>query len=207
MERRTLHVAVYDTFADWEIGYATTAPSGSGYRAVYVGESGEPVISMGGMRVEPHMSIADLRPEDSAMLVLPGADAWEKVLPPFAAAARRFLSAGVPVAAICGGVTGLAREGLLDDRPHTGAAAEVLAATGYRGGAHYREADAVTDGDLITAGPTEPVAFAREIMARLGIYPPEVLDAWFRLFRHSDAAAYEVLAAHDARAGEAGGAA
>ncbi|MFD1832706.1 MULTISPECIES: DJ-1/PfpI family protein [Streptomyces] len=202
MGSKTLHVAVYDTFADWEAAYAATATAGAGYRVVYVGESGEPVVSMGGMRVEPHLSIAELRPEDSAMLVLPGADAWETVLPPFAAAARRFLSAGVPVAAICGAVTGLAREGLLDDRPHTGAAAGVLAATGYRGGAHYREADAVTDGDLITAGPTEPVAFAREIMARLEVYPPEVLDAWFRLFRHSDAAAYEVLASHDAGAGD-----
>ncbi|GAA2407078.1 type 1 glutamine amidotransferase family protein [Streptomyces glaucosporus] len=202
MERKTVHIAVYDTFADWEIPYATTALTGAGYQTVYVGESGEPVISMGGMRVTPTLSVADLRPEDSALLILPGADAWEKVLPPFAAAARRFLGAGVPVAAICGAVTGLAREGLLDDRPHTGAAAEVLAATGYRGGEHYREADAVTDGDLITAGPTEPVAFAREILTRLDVHPPEVRDAWFRLFRHSDATAYPVLAAHDESAGD-----
>ena len=196
MERRTVHVAVYDTFADWEVGYATAHLTGAGHHVVYVGESGGPVISMGGMQVTPNLSIADLRPDDSALLILPGAEAWEKVLPPFATAARGFLDAGVPVAAICGAVTGLAREGLLDDRDHTGAAAEALAATGYRGGGHYREADAYTDGALITAGPTEPVAFAREIFARLEVFPPEVLDAWFRLFRHSDASAYEVLAAH-----------
>ncbi|MEE1941730.1 DJ-1/PfpI family protein [Streptomyces sp. TRM 70361] len=211
MERRTVHVAVYDTFADWEPAYATTALAGAGHHVVYVGESGEPVISMGGMRVTPHLSIADLRPGDSALLILPGADAWEQVLPPFAGAARRFLDAGVPVAAICGAVTGLAKEGLLDDRDHTGAAAEVLAATGYRGGARYREADAYTDGDLITAGPTEPVAFAREILTRLAAHPAEVTDAWFRLFRHSDAAAYEVLTAYEnggaGGAGEDGGAA
>ncbi|GAA3649699.1 DJ-1/PfpI family protein [Streptomyces fenghuangensis] len=203
MERKTVHVAVYDTFADWEIPYVTTALTGAGHHVVYVGESGEPVISMGGMQVSPGLSVADLRPADSALLVLPGADAWEKVLPPFAAAARAFLEAGVPVAAICGAVTGLAKEGLLDDRPHTGAAAEVLAATGYRGGGHYRETDACADGDLITAGPTEPVAFAREILARLEVYPPEVLDAWFRLFRHSDASAYGVLAAHEGASGAA----
>lgn len=201
MDRKTVHVAVYDTFADWEFTYATTALTGAGYRIVYVGESGEPVISMGGMRVTPTLSVVDLRPDDSALLILPGADAWERVLPPFASAARDFLAVGVPVAAICGAVTGLAAQGLLDDRPHTGAAADALAATGYRGGGHYREADAVTDGDLITAGPTEPVAFAREILARLDVYPPEVRDAWFRLFRHSDAAAYRVLAAHEEAAG------
>ncbi|MDG9702447.1 DJ-1/PfpI family protein [Streptomyces sp. DH37] len=203
MERKTVHVAVYDTFADWEIPYATTALAGAGHHVAYVGESGEPVITMGGMQVVPNLSIADLRPDDSALLILPGADAWEKVVPPFATAARSFLRAGVPVAAICGAVTGLAKEGLLDDRPHTGAAAEVLAATGYRGGDHYREADAYTDGDLITAGPTEPVAFAREILARLEAYPPRVVDAWFRLFRHSDASAYEVLAAHEGAGGAA----
>lgn len=40
---------------------------------------------------------------------------------------------------------------------------------------------------------TEPVAFAREIFRLLGVYEGEVLDAWYRLFHDSDAAAYEVL--------------
>jgi hypothetical protein len=85
------------------------------------------------------------------------------------------------------------------DREHTSAAAEYLAATGYHGGGRYREAPAVTDGDLITAGPTEPVAFAREIFARLDLYEPQVLEAWFRLFAHSDPSAFPVLmaAGHD----------
>jgi hypothetical protein len=47
------------------------------------------------------------------------------------------------------------------------------------------------------------VAFAREILARLEAYPPRVVDAWFRLFRHSDASAYEVLAAHEGAGGAA----
>ncbi|HZG03998.1 MAG TPA: DJ-1/PfpI family protein [Streptomyces sp.] len=201
MERKTVHVAVYDTLADWEIGHATAHLTGAGHHVVYVGESGEPVITMGGMQVVPNLSIVDLHPDDSALLIVPGAGAWEKVIPPFASAARGFLDAGVPVAAICGGVTALAKEGLLDDRDHTGAAPEVLAATGYRGGDRYREADAYTDGDLITAGPTEPVAFAREILARLEVFPPDVLDAWFRLFRHSEADAYAVLAAYENASG------
>ena len=51
----------------------------------------------------------------------------------FRAAARRFLTAGVPVAAICGATYGLALEGLLDDRAHTSNAAEYLAYSGYAG--------------------------------------------------------------------------
>ncbi|MER8233459.1 hypothetical protein [Streptomyces sp. NPDC094049] len=39
-----------------------------------------------------------------------------------------------------------------------------------------------------TVGPTEPVAFAREIFARLGAYEGK-RDAWYRLFHDSDPAA------------------
>ncbi|MEU9793902.1 DJ-1/PfpI family protein [Streptomyces sparsogenes] len=211
MERRTVHVAVYDTLADWEFGYATAhlrdtsfhRPPRPGIDVVTVAERREPVTTMGGLRLQPDLALEDLRPEHSAMLVLPGASLWDAGdrNAPFARAARTFLEAGVPVAAICGATAGLAREGLLDDRAHTSAAAPYLAATGYKGGDHYREADAVTDesGDLITAGPTEPVAFAREILARLDVYEPEVLDAWFRLFSASDASAFEVLRAAQLR--------
>jgi hypothetical protein len=38
------------------------------------------------------------------------------------------------------------------------------------------------------------VAFAREILARLGVYEGELLTAWYRLFHDSDPAAYDVLA-------------
>ncbi|MFG3495746.1 DJ-1/PfpI family protein [Streptomyces sp. NPDC047928] len=193
--RRIVHLAVYDTFADWETGHATAWLARGGYEIRTVGPTTAPVTTTGGLRITPDLALADLRPEDSALLILTGADLWDESddLAPFAAAARTFLDAGVPVAAICGATAGLAREGLLDDRDHTSAASFYLAATGYQGGDRYRDTDAVTDGDLITAGPTEPVAFAREVLARLGVYEGEKLDAWFRLFHDSDPAAFETL--------------
>ncbi|MFJ6937459.1 DJ-1/PfpI family protein [Streptomyces sp. NPDC101132] len=196
--RKPVHLAVYDTYADWETGHTTAHLARSGYEIRTVAlDAGKPVTTMGGVRIQPDMSLDELGPEDSSLLVLTGAGLWDEgdALAPFAAAARRFLDAGVPVAAICGATAGLAREGLLDDRPHTSAASFYLAATGYAGGGRYVEADAVTGGDLITAGPTEPVAFAREVFARLGVYRGEVLDAWYRLFHDSDPEAYGVLAA------------
>ncbi|MEU0625128.1 DJ-1/PfpI family protein [Streptomyces rubiginosohelvolus] len=197
----TVHLAVYDTFADWETGYATAHLTQNGYTVRTVGLSREPVTTMGGLRVQPDLALDELRPQDSALLILTGAAGWDtgETLAPFARAARTFLDAGVPVAAICGATAGLAREGLLDDRAHTSAVSFYLAATGYAGGERYVEVDAVTDpgvdgtGRLITAGPTEPVAFAREVFALLGVYDAKKLDAWYRLFRDSDASAYEVL--------------
>ncbi|MDX2679368.1 DJ-1/PfpI family protein [Streptomyces sp. NY05-11A] len=205
MSRKPVHLAVYDTLADWETGHATAYLARGGYEIRTVGASGPsgssgasragPVVSIGGLRVQPDLALADLRPEDSALLILPGADLWDTSddLAPFARKAREFLDAGTPVAAICGATAGLAREGLLDDRDHTSAVSFYLAATGYGGAERYVEADAVTDGGLITAGPTEPVAFAREILGLLGVYEGEVLDAWYRLFHDSDAQAYAVL--------------
>ncbi len=193
--RKPVHLAVYDTLADWETGHATAHLARAGFPVRTVAPTAAPVTSVGGLRVQPDLALADLRPEDSSLLILPGADLWDAGddLAPFARAARAFLDAGVPVAAICGATAGLAREGLLDDRAHTSAVSFYLAATGYAGGERYVDADAVTDRGLITAGPTEPVAFAREILGLLGAYEGEVLDAWYRLFHDSDPQAYAVL--------------
>ncbi|MFF5185415.1 type 1 glutamine amidotransferase family protein [Streptomyces sp. NPDC000345] len=196
MSRKPVHLAVYDTLADWETGFAAAHLARGGYEVRTVGASADrPVTSIGGLRIVPDLALDSVRPEDSSLLILPGADLWDAGddLAPFARTARAFLAAGTPVAAICGATAGLAREGLLDDRDHTSAVSFYLAATGYGGGPRYVETDAVTDGLLVTAGPTEPVAFAREILRLLGVYEGEVLDAWYRLFHDSDAQAYAVL--------------
>ncbi|MFC5908164.1 DJ-1/PfpI family protein [Streptacidiphilus monticola] len=208
MTARSVHVAVYDTLADWEVGHAIAHVRGEAwqrepgrYDVATVAETDGPVTTAGGMRILPDLVLDRLDPADSAMLILPGAATWnaEEGNAAFARAARRFLAAGVPVAAICGATFGLAREGLLNDRPHTSGAVEYLsAAPGYTGAAHYRDEPAVADGDLITARPTAPVEFARAVLARLDVYEPKVLDAWYRLFARQDAAAYWELAAAEA---------
>jgi putative intracellular protease/amidase len=193
-----VHLAVYDTLADWETGYATAhivSPSWQQepdrFRVVTVGPTREPVTSMGGMRIQPDLAIDELDPADSAMLILPGSNIWHtQVFTPFASASRRFLDAGVPVAAICGATGGLALAGLLDDRAHTSNAAEFLAGTGYAGSALYRDEPAVVDGDLITASGIAPVDFAIAIFRRLGIYSESVLGSWTKLYRDHDAAGF-----------------
>ncbi|MEU6999705.1 type 1 glutamine amidotransferase family protein [Nonomuraea sp. NPDC046570] len=201
---KTVHLAVYDTLADWEAGHAVAHIRNGNFQrepgshtVVTVGASLEPITTMGGMRVLPDLTLDQLAPGDSAMLILPGADLWDMGgNTEFAAKAAEFLDAGVPVAAICGATAGLARAGLLDDRDHTSAAPQYLEMQeGYGGAKCYVEELAVTCGDLITAGPTGQVEFAREIFGRLGLYTPEVLDAWYRLFAKSDASAFEVLMA------------
>lgn len=97
------------------------------------------------------------------------------------------------VAAICGATAALARHGLLDERPHTSAAAEYLAATGYGGGALYVESRAVATDGLVTAGPDAPVPFARTTLGMLGLMPETALDAYEGVFDRGDAACYPAL--------------
>jgi putative intracellular protease/amidase len=199
MNNPTVHLAIYDTLADWEVGHLlaelhTGRFTGTRFDVVTVAESLEPITTMGGVRMVPDALLADLDPADSDLLILPGADMWDAGAgQAFAAAAERFLDAGVPVAAICGATAGLARAGLLDDRDHTSAAPEYLGVTGYAGGDRYVNERAVVDGDLITAGPQSPVQFARATLGRLGLASEPALDAYEAVFHRADPAGFAVL--------------
>jgi putative intracellular protease/amidase len=195
----TAYVAVYETLADWEIGYLTVELrtgrfTGVPWQVVTVGESLGPVVTMGGLRVVPDVTIGDVVPEAGDLLVLAGSGQWDAGGgEAFTKLAGRFLEDGVPVAAICGATAGLARAGLLDGRKHTSAAKEYLQATGYRGGDGYVDARAVVDGDVITAGPDSPVQFARAVMERLGLSDERKREAYEGVFHRGDPAAYATL--------------
>ena len=171
-EPRTVHLAVYDTLADWEVGHATAhinnpdwqrAPGR--YRVATVGLTSEPVTTKGGMRIVPDTTVGQVRPGDSAMLILPGADTWlTGDLGAYTRLAADFLAADTPVAAICGA-------------------------------ARYVDEPAVTDGPLVTASGTTPVEFARAVFAQLDLYEPSVLDSWYKLYGRNDPAGfYELMA-------------
>jgi len=191
---RYVNVALLDTLADWEIGYLTSYVNDSEFqrepdsvRIRTVGTTAEPIRTKGGLTVTPEVVLGDLSLDDSAMLVLPGADTWtEPDNAVWLEQARRFLDHGLPVAAICGATYALAAAGFLDDRPHTGPAKEFLASSGYGGTEYFVDEPVVTDGDLITANPVAPVEFARAVFDRLGLYRDETLASWYKLYGRQD---------------------
>jgi len=201
MKQRTVHMFVFDTLADWEPGFAIAGLNSpmsqtqpSRYRVATVGLSKAPVVTTGGVTILPDLALEDVTPEQSALLILPGGDSWDKGGNIEALdLAKRFLAAGVPVAAICGATSGLARAGILDHVRHTSNAREYIAATGYQGAALYQDQPAVTDGNVITASSTAPIEFAYEIFKKLEAFSDEVLEAWFGLFKTGDAAYFGAL--------------
>ncbi len=198
---RTAHLALLDTLADWEVGHLlvelrTGRFTGEPFDVVMVGAGTDPVTTMGGMRVIPDLNLDAYDPSRSDVLILPGSDAWDTGPgAAFVEAAGRTIDAGVPVAAICGAVFALAAAGLLDDRTHTGADPGYIASSGYAGAEHYVEARAVVDGDVITAGPSSPVQFARVTLEHLGLMSDEVGEAYEGVFHREDPSAYQALMA------------
>ncbi|MGA7257775.1 MAG: DJ-1/PfpI family protein [Terracidiphilus sp.] len=202
MNAKAVYLFVFGGMADWEPAFATAAINNPAfqrqpgrYRVVTAGAAGASIVTMGGLRILPETTLRETEPANSALLMLPGGQAWEQGGNGEAVdAARQFLAAGVPVAAICAATLALARAGLLDDRRHTSNAAAYLAASGYKGAGLYSDAPAVTDGNVITASGVAPIEFAREIFRKLELYEDAVVEAWFALYRHGDASQYYKLA-------------
>jgi putative intracellular protease/amidase len=208
MSQQIVHVGIYDGFADWEMGYVMARVNDDlwhkepgRYAVRTVGETLDPIVTTGGLRLTPDLTLAGLSPADSAMLILPGSATWDSgANVAMADMAAKFLAAGVPVAAICGATFGLANAGLLDDRPHTSSALEYLQfAPGYKGAAHYRDERAVIDGDLITGGAADVLEFTRLVLLRLGVFTDEVLEAWYQLNVTGDAKWYGQIVAATAQ--------
>jgi len=199
MEKQIVHLFVFNTLADWEMGFAIAGINNPAfqkhpgrYHVQTVGLEAEPITTIGGVTILPDITLDELEP--GAMLILPGGDAWDagknaEILE----SAKAFLEVGIPVAAICGATAGLARAGILDDKPHTSNAPEYLQATNYQGAALYQNQPAVTAGNVVTASSTAPLEFAYHIFKTLDLYDAETLEAWYGLFKTGDASYYFTL--------------
>ena len=200
--KKSVVVFVGEGMADWEAGFAVAGLNSPGlfgvhearYAVWYGTTDGQPKRTMGGLTIQPDLALSDVQPDESALLILVGGAGWDEGQHGEAVdVAKDFLAAGVPVAAICGATGGLARGGLLDHVAHTSNAAEYLQALGYVGAAHYRHNPAVTDGNIITASTTAPVAFAQHIFKTLRLADPAVIDIWADLFTTGDPKHYARL--------------
>lgn len=190
---KTVYFYVLDTMADWEAGYITAelhsgrfsrkgAPK---YKVKTVGMTTDPVTTMGGLRIQPDITLDSFDMDNAALLLMPGGDKWaDPVHVPLLEKAKECLNAGVPVAAICGATIALAFAGVLNSRYHTSNDLNFLKAIcpSYAGEAFYVQEPAVTDGNLITASGVAPLEFACQILKKLDVFSPQTLEAWYQLY-------------------------
>ena len=175
-------------FADWEAAHALAELRRHGrYRVQVVGLTRQPVVSMGGVTVQPDCSLSEVDLQDVAVFILPGGDRWERepVERELVDVLTALTERAVPIAAICAATTAVARAGLLRGRRHTSNGREYLKrqVPEYAQSAGYVDAPAVRDRGLITASGLSDVEFAREIMAELGVLGDVDRDEWAALFR------------------------
>lgn len=189
MSTRSIHIVVFDGFADWEPAHALAELRRWGHRSVrVVGFSQAPVVSMGGLRVSPDVALEDVAIDDVELLLLPGGDMWERSAyprPDLELLISRLVEVETPVAAICAATLALARAGVLNDRRHTSNTRAYLPThvPEYAGASQYVEIPAVRDMHVITASGLAPVDFAREVFAELKIFNASDEALWYAMFK------------------------
>ncbi|MEK3884294.1 type 1 glutamine amidotransferase family protein [Paenibacillus sp. PL2-23] len=190
--KNTVYLYVFDTMADWEIGYLTAELNSGRYykkglapsKVVTVAVEKTPVTTMGGLKIQPDMKLDECSMESIDALILPGGNTWtEPIHQPILKTAQRCLEEGILVAAICGATMALAQAGLLNARPHTSNDLEYLKmiCPTYTGEEYYRMESVVTDGNLITASGIAPLEFSVHVLKALGVFSSQALDAWYSL--------------------------
>ena len=132
------------------------------------------VTTMGGVRIVPDVTLAELDPRRRAMLILPGADTWMTARNgAFVGQGRRVPRRGRPGRRDLRG-HGRARRRRAARRPAATPATPPSSwqAVGYGGADHYVDEPAVTDGDLITGSGTRRSSSPARCFARLDLYEP-----------------------------------
>ncbi len=193
----TVYGYVMDTLADWEWGHVIAELNSGRFfkkdaqRVSFqtVCNSKEPVHTMGGLTILPDCRTEDMVVQETSMLLLPGADTWSD--PRHSAILKKaseFLASGATVCAICGATAALANIGLLDQRPHTsnGPGFLEMVSPAYKGQSFYIDQPSVADHNLITAGCTGALSWAKQILERLDVFQADTLEAWYAYFSTGD---------------------
>jgi putative intracellular protease/amidase len=198
------YLYILNTLADWEIGYITSELNSGRYldkskppvQLIRIGNTTEPIKTMGGISVTPDESIDNISFEENDLLILPGADTWEEnnnkkiinLIP-------ELLSQNVTVAAICGATFALAKNGTLNSRKHTSNDKEFLKmiCPDYSGERNYLNNPAVIDNNLITASGIAPLEFSYEVFKKMNIMKSETLEAWYQLYKTQNAKFFHAL--------------
>ncbi|SDF85152.1 Putative intracellular protease/amidase [Methanolobus vulcani] len=198
------YLYVLDTMTDWEPSFLITELNmgrffridAEKYTVKTVGITKESIVTMGGMRIVPDLSIDELSTDNAGVLIIPGGDTWlQSIHDPFISKVRDFLDAGVLVAAICGATMGLAKAGLLDNRTHTSNDLGFLKSIcpNYAGETLYCNEPVVIGDNVITASGVAPLEFAREVLRELDVFSAGTLEAWYNLYTTHEAQYFYAL--------------
>ncbi|PTU67256.1 glutamine amidotransferase [Chromobacterium sp. Panama] len=173
-----------DEYAEWESAFLSSRLAMSKQWSVATASLERGVCkSMGGFTTVVDYALMDI-PGDTALLVLVGGNAWGLDSSELRERVAACLATGVVVAAICGAVDFLARNGLLNDYRHTGNAQHLWAEyPEYRHHAGFIAAQTVRDRNLITANGTAAMEFSESVLKSLHAGDSAGIEMEHKLFK------------------------
>jgi putative intracellular protease/amidase len=188
MNLQNVYIFLFDGYSDWEISYLIPELHKSEkINLRYFTSDGATTQSMGGLRVTPDLSLAEVNINDISVLVLPGGEAWEeKKNNAIDELVKDVYSTGNTIAAICAATGYLGQGGYLNKLRHTSNGMDYLktVAPEYSGESYYVQQPAVTDKQIITATGIAPIDFAREVFLKVNLHNKAYIENWYQLFKN-----------------------
>lgn len=192
MQTKKAYLYVFNTMSDWEYGYLIAELNSGRYfkkdlaplKVITVGANNEVITTMGGLSIQPDISIDEYTLESKDLLILPGGTTWrEEIHQPILKGIGEALKLGTIVAAICGATEALANMGYLDSRQHTSNDLEYIkmVCPNYKGEKFYEMGPAISAENLITASGVAPLEFTMEVLKKLDVFAPDTLHSWYNL--------------------------
>jgi putative intracellular protease/amidase len=187
--KRKAYLLVFDGLADWEPAHALCEINRSGRSdVVTAGFNSKPVVTMGGLKVVPDVTMDAVNPAEASIFILPGGDMWQqRQYKQVDALLREIHAHNVLIGAICGATLEIARAGLTHNTRHTSNSKGYLKTfvPDYQDENFYVEELAVTDRNVITASGLGSVEFAREVIQQLNVYTAADAAAWYDMFKRA----------------------
>ncbi|GMA09091.1 putative protease YdeA [Tetragenococcus halophilus subsp. flandriensis] len=165
-----------DEFADWEGSYLASTLNQSETWSVKTISDRQKVVSLGGFSVLLDYVIGS-EAKDYDLLVMIGGNSWDNSSGELLKFVEEAFNKDIVIAAICGAVDYLAKNGFLNDYKHTGNSVDLWKDYEfYTSADNYIEKQAVKDRQLVTANGTAPLEFTELVLDLIAFDTPENIE-------------------------------
>lgn len=175
---------ILDKYADWEGAYLASALNQREDWSVHTVSLDPIVSSIGGFKTSVDYIIG-LEPANFHLLVMIGGDSWSNDNKKLLHFVKTAFQKDIPIAAICGAVDFLAKNGLLNNHSHTGNLVYLWKDyEQYKPISSFVEKQAVRDKNLVTANGTAPIEFTSLILEMIDFDTPENIEKMMYMNRY-----------------------
>src|SRR5579885_1176116 len=110
-----IYLLVFDGLADWEPALILCELNKKdGYEINTVGFSKSIITTMGGIKIIPDRSLAEITTENAKLFIIPGGKIWfDKISPELTEVLNTFNKHNILIGALCAGTLAIAKSGLL----------------------------------------------------------------------------------------------